>query len=172
MAKINPEKVISANPNGILVSYNDSSKTSFVKYEVVNKIQVSGTAKYQNMMKHFTPLQKELYQKVVYGFKAYTPQQIAEMSEKTKIDITIVYTKAKRILTKWKQEIIFSHVNTILATLFPKSKMVKQMIETNGYVEEEKENYISFKQLGITSDKIAEKLIEFGLLPKNFFQIA
>jgi hypothetical protein len=172
MAKFNPEKTISANPNGIVVSYRDSSKTSFVKYEVVEKIQISGTVKYQKMVKYFTPQQKELYQKVIYGFKAYTPEQIADMSEKTKIDVTVSYTKAKRVLTKWKQEIVFGHINGILATLFPKSTLVKQMIETEGYVEEDKDTFISFKDLGIDQNKIAEKLIEFGLLPKNFFQLA
>jgi hypothetical protein len=171
MAKFNSEKTISANSNGMLVSYRDSNKTSFVKYEVVEKIQLSGIVRYQKMVKHFTPQQKELYQKVVYGFKAYTPEQVASMSEKTKIDVTVTYTKAKRVLTKWKQEIIFTHVNSLLAALFPKSNLVKQMIDTNGSVEEDAESFISFKQLGIDQEKIAEKLIEFGLLPKNFFQL-
>ncbi len=172
MAKFNPEKTISANPSGIVVSYRDSNKTSFVKYEVVEKIQISGTVKYQKMVKYFTPQQKELYQKVVHGFAAYTPEQIASMSEKTKIDVTVTYTKAKRILTRWKQELIFSHVNSILSALFPKSMVVKQMIETEGYVEEDRDTFISFKELGVSQEKIAEKLIEFGLLPKNFFQLA
>ena len=34
-----------------------------------------------------------------------------------------------------------------------------------------KEDEISYKDLGIKQDQIANKLIEFGLLPKNFYQI-
>lgn len=166
------EKSISANSKGLIVSYGDLNKIGFVKYEVVEKIQLSGNTKYQEMVKYFTPQQKDLYQKVVYGFKAYTPEEISSMSEKTKINVTVTYTKAQRILTRWKQDILFSNVNNILALLFPKSKIVKQLIETTGYTEEDKENFISFKQLGISQEKIAEKLIEFGLLPKNFFQLA
>jgi hypothetical protein len=172
MARFNPEKTISANSKGMVISYRDQNKTSFVKYEVVDKIQLEGTSKYQQMVKYFTPQQKDLYQKVVYGFKAYTPEEIASMSEKTKINVTVTYTKAQRVLRKWKQDILFDNINGMLAILFPKSKIVKQFIETKGYTEEDKESFISFKQLGIPQEKIAEKLIEFGLLPKNFFQLA
>lgn len=172
--KKNPEKTVSANSNGIVISYRDVNKKTFIPYEneMVNAIQTVGTVRYQKIETtvQFSPKQKELYQKVVYGFKAYTPQEISEMSEKKKIDVTTTYTKANRILRKWKQDMVFNALDDMLSTLFPKSKIVEQMVQTKGYIEEGKEE-IPFKDLGVPLKNIADRLIQFGLLPKNFYQL-
>ena len=52
MAKINTEKSISANSNGIIISYGDANKHQYMKYETptyVKKIQLEGTVKYQKI---------------------------------------------------------------------------------------------------------------------------
>jgi hypothetical protein len=146
-------------------------------YETTNyvkKIQLEGTVKYQRIEEQvkLSPKQKDLYSKVVYGFKAYTKEEIAAMSERKKMNVTVTYTKAQRILRNWKQDITFSFIDKLLVTLFPKSPIVSQMCSTEGHLEDySKEDEISFKDLGINQQKIIDKLLEFELLPKNFYEL-
>ena len=177
MARFNTEKTISANSHGIVISYRDANKHQFMRYETpshVKQIQLQGTVKYQTLEVNtqFSPKQKDLYSKVVYGFKAYTKEEIATMSEFVKMDITRTYAKAQRILRNWKQDVVFSNLDKFLLSLFPNSPIIKQMSQTNGHLDNvSKEDEISFKDLGVKQDQIANKLIEFGLLPKNFYQL-
>ena len=109
---------------------------------------------------------------MLYGFKAYTKEEVAQMTEDMKINVTVTYTKAQRILRNWKQDITFSNLDRFLLSLFPKSPVIKAMCATTGHVDNiSKEDEISFKDLGINQDQIVNKLIEFGLLPKNFYNL-
>jgi hypothetical protein len=177
MAKFNKEKAISCNSNGIVITYGDANKHQFMRYETpshIRKIQLEGTVKYQKIEEEFklTPKQKDLYSKVVYGFKAYTPSEITAMSESKKINVTVTYTKAQRILRHWKQDLTFSFIDKLLLTMFPKSPIVSQMCKINGHLDTiAKEDEISFKDLGVSQQQVVNKLIEFALLPKNFYQL-
>ena len=174
----NQNKTISANSQGIIIAYGDVNKHQFIKYEnaYVKKLQLHGTVKYQKIQNDgFTPIQEKLYSQVVHGFKAFTQQEISKMSEQTVIDIKIKYTKAHRILNRWKQDLIFTTVDNFLVSLFPKSSVVKAFVETKGYIEPDeisKEDFLGFKNLGITKYGIAGKLIEYNLLPENFYELA
>ena len=173
----NQNKTISCNSNGIVISYGDAKKHQYMTYETpahVKKIQLQGTVKYQKIEEEvkLNPKQKDLYSKVVYGFKAYTKEEIATMSERKKINVTVTYTKAQRILRNWKQDLTFSFVDRILLSIFPKSPIVSQMCQIKGHLADyDKEDEISFKDLGISQQQIIGKLIEFGLLPQNFYQL-
>lgn len=177
MAKFNTEKSISANSNGIIVSYGDANKHQFMRYETpahIKKIQLEGTVKYQKVEEEvkLSPKQKDLYSKVMYGFKAYTKEEIAVMSKSKRTNVTITYTKAQRVLRNWKQDLTFSFIDRLLLSMFPKSPIVKQMCQVDGHIDEvAKEDDISFKDLGISQQQIINKLIQFELLPQNFYQV-
>ena len=177
MSKINLCKTVSCNSNGIVISYGDANKHQYMQYETpayVKKIQLEGTVKYQKIEEQvkLNSKQKDLYSKVVYGFKAYTKEEIATMSERKKINVTVTYTKAQRILRNWKQDITFSFIDRLLVAMFPKSPIVSQMCQIQGHLEDyNKEDEISFKDLGINQQQIVNKLIEFALLPKNFYNL-
>jgi len=177
MSKINLCKTVSCNFNGIVISYGDAKKHQYIRYETptyVKKIQLEGTVKYQKIEEEIklTPKQKEIYSKVLYGFKAYTPEEISNMSERYKINVTVSYTKAQRILRNWKQDLTFGFIDKLLLTIFPKSPIVKQLTNLTGHLNIiQKEDEISFKDLGINQQKIIKKLMEFKLLPKNFYEL-
>jgi hypothetical protein len=169
----NSEKTISANSKGIIISYGDANKHQFVNYQPVSK-EVERTQIYGSMRKElfqFNTTQKDLYQKIVYGFSAYTKEEILAMSKSKKYKVTVAYTKAHRILNRWKQEIVNEAVDVIFLRMFPKSVLAKQMVSEKGY-DDNLECTISFKDLGVSKKDIANKLIEFGLLPENFFNLA
>lgn len=172
MSKINQEKTVSANSKGIVISYGDVNKHMFTRYPVehVRKIQLHGTVKYQTIEKEFTPIQEDLYQKLVHGFSAYTREELSIMSKTKKFKISVSYTKAHRILNRWKQEIVNEAVDSFMSRLFPHSPVVKQFINVKGY-DDNLESVFTFKELGVSKKDIANKLIEFGLLPQNFFNL-
>lgn len=177
MSKTNVNKTISCNSNGIVISYGDANKHQYMKYETpahVKKIQLEGTVKYQKIEEEFklNPKQKDLYSKLVYGFKAYTKEEIAAMSERKKMNVTMTYTKTQRILRNWKQDLTFSFIDKLLVTLFPNSPVVKAMCATTGHIDDvPKKDEISFKDLGIKREHIIAKLVQVELLPKNFYEL-
>lgn len=143
----------------------------FIKYEHVQKIQLEGTKKYQSIETFYlNPLQKDLFEKLVYGFSAYSKLELDHMSKSKKMRIKIDYTKAQRILNRWKQEIVNESIDLLFLRMFPKSKTVKQIVSEKGY-DDNLECTISFKDLGISKKQVVNKLIEFGLLPENFFNL-
>lgn len=172
MSKNNQNKTISCNSNGMVISYGDVNKHQFMRYETpsyVRKIQLEGTVKYQKVL---NPKQNELFTNLVYGFKKFTREELNQMPEQAKIDLKVNYTRAQRILNKWKQDLTFSFIDKLLVSLFPKSPVVKEIVNTTGYVNEiAKEDELSFKDLGITDDQVIAKLIEVRLLPQNFYQL-
>jgi hypothetical protein len=175
----NQNKTISCNSNGIIISYGDANKHQFVNYgqqlpNYVRKIQLHSTVKYQNIEEK-TKLnfkQKDLYSKVVYGFKAYTKEELQQMPERARQNVIITYSKAQRLLRNWKQDLTYSFVDKLMLTLFPKSSIARQMSEVSGHLDDVSEkDEIPFIDLGINQDAIINKLIEFDLLPKNFYQL-
>ena len=102
--------------------------------------------------------------------KIHTKEEIVAMSKSKKHRVTIAYTKAHRILNRWKQEIVNETIDTLFLKMFPKSKTAKQFVSEKGY-DDNIQCIIPFKDLGISKKQIASKLIEFGLLPENFFNL-
>ena len=75
----NPNKTISANSKGIVVSFGDVNKHKFIKYEftAVTQIQLSGTVKYQKIEHSgFNPTQEKLFAEAMYGLNFYTAAEI------------------------------------------------------------------------------------------------
>ena len=78
----NPNKTISANSKGIVVSFGDVNKHKFIKYEltVVTQIQLYGTVKYQKIEQSgFNSTQEKLFAEAMYGLNFYTAAEIKVM---------------------------------------------------------------------------------------------
>lgn len=170
----NPNKTISANSKGIIISFRDVNKHKYIPYQskTVESIQQYGKVKYQQLEQPvFNRTQQKLYSEVLYGLDSLKPAELQELTHKRKFEIMHACKRVKHYLNKLKQEIVDKEVNDILSVLFPHSAIAKHMCSVTGY----NRNYISklsFKELGLTQQKIAEKLVEAGFLPANFFQLA
>lgn len=169
----NPHKTVSAGSKGIIISFRDANKHRFLPYENahVEEIQVKGQRKYQPLEQPaFNKIQQQLYAEAVYGLGHFSEQEVAEMSKSKKLRVLAKYAKAQRILNRWKQEIIFEKVDSLLMALFPDSPITKVLVDTKGHDRNQRESH-SFKELGLTQQDVASKLIEVKLLPENFFQL-
>jgi hypothetical protein len=173
MSKFNQEKTVSANSKGVIISYGDVKKHQFVRYDsYVRKIQIEGTVRYQKLESfEFNETQQRIFSTLVYGFEVIPDEQIKKLPAPIKKRIVANYAITNKLLNRWKQEIINEMVDGFLSKMFPKSKVTKQMIGLKGY-DDTLKSTISFKELGISERSIANKLIEFDLLPKNFFNLA
>jgi hypothetical protein len=171
----NPHKTVSANSKGIIVSFGDVNKHKFIKYEPtgVEQIQLYGTVKYQKIEQvGFNPIQERLYAEALYGLNFYTAEELKEMPAEKKRSIMVLYTRVQRMLNRWKQEIIWKQVDSLLISLFPRSPIIKFLSE-NEYYDRDLECPLTLRDLGITSETvIAEKLIQSKLLPYNFFKLS
>jgi hypothetical protein len=170
----NPNKTVSANSKGIVVSFGDVNKHRFIKYEptAVQQIQLYGTVKYQKIEQPgFNHVQEKLYYEALHGLNFYTTEEIKSMSVEKKRSIVVLYTRVQKLLNRWKQEIICKQVDNLLIALFPNSPIAKTMIESE-YYDKDLECPMSLRQLGVTNDRlIAEKLVQGKLLPYNFFKL-
>jgi hypothetical protein len=171
----NPNKTVSANSKGIVVSFGDVNKHKFIKYEssAVNKIQLYGTVKYQKIEQPgFNPIQEKLYYEAVYGLNFYTTDEIKSMSVEKKRSIIVLYTRVQKLFNRWKQEIICKQVDAFFLALFPNSPFTKFLVENSDYYDKNLECSLTLRDLGVTNERIiAEKLVESKLLPYNFFKL-
>lgn len=170
----NPNKTVTASSKGIIISFRDCNKHKYLPYQskTVENIQQNGTAKYQELeIPVFNSVQQKLFAERLYGLSIYKPEELVTFSKKKKSNILIIYKRVQHFLNKWKQEIVNNQMDNLLIKLFPKSHVIKHMCSVKGYDRGFRSKH-TFKELGITDDKIAIKLIEGGFLPANFFQLA
>jgi hypothetical protein len=170
----NPHKTVCAGTKGIIISFRDANKHRFMPYDnvQVQEIQTKGTVKYQPLEQPpFNAIQQKLYAEAVYGLSYYSDQDVREMSKSKKLRVLARYAKAQRVLNRWKQEIVYEKVDSFLLALFPHSAITKALVETKGYDRSSRESH-TFKELGLTPQDIASKLMEAHLLPQDFFQLA
>jgi len=172
---MNPNKTISANSKGITITFGDVNKHKFVYYnnnDVVKNIQVHGKNMYQNIEEFgFNKIQQKLYAETVYGLKAIPNEVLMEMRVEAIRKIQARHARAKEVINNYKQEVSNNNIDTLLAKLFPKSPIVKEMIKVKG-VESDIKCFISLKDLKISPKMLAERLIKFKVLPENFFKLA
>lgn len=170
----NPNKTITATSKGIVISFRDDNKPRYIAYKskIVEEIQQHGTAKYQQFDRPvLNKTQQKLYAEVLYGIKAYEQTELMALSHKDILRITSIHRRVQHFLNRWKQEIMDSKVDNFLSKLFPNSPVAKAMTSIKGYNRAYTASY-SFKELGLSQETVANKLIEMGFLPKNFFQLA
>lgn len=162
-------KTISANSKGIIISFRDVNKHKFIPYEsqYVKKIQLHGTVKYQQIETVvFNTTQRRLYDEALYGFAVYSPEEIQSFSPSKKHFIQKNYHRVQRLLARWKQEIVNQRIDNYLLKLFYNSSMIKELVETAS-----SEYQFKNESDRLTDDVIARKLVEFRLLPSNFFNL-
>ena len=167
---MNPNKTISVNSRGFIINFTDTNKHHYIKFENQD-VPRTMPAKYQEIEKPvFNQVQQRIYAEALYGMNLYTEKEAQRLPKSKVVHIIDTYQKVQRIINRWKQEIVNDKVDDFLLSLFPKSPVVKAFTETKGADDTIKAT-ASFKDLGIDQIKIANKLVEFGLLPQNFFNL-
>lgn len=169
--KYNPNKTVSAHVHGINILYTDTCKSHSVSYDEkspLKQVQVTGHSD-----EHFKEnrFQKILYNHAMYGLKCYTPEQIKAMTYVQKMAITDVYEQAQFKLNMWKLQLIHEKIGSFLTTLFHRSEFARQMATYPKKVSSWEKTTITFRQLGIRRKQIIQKLIEWEILPVQYYEL-
>jgi|688.fasta_scaffold716341_1 hypothetical protein len=171
---MNPNKTVSANSKGITINFGDVNRHQFVYYsnnDKVRKIQQNGTVKYQSLeAPEFNRIQQHLYNQAVYGLKSFPNEVIMEMKAEKIRNIQAIHSRAKHVINDYKQEVAAETVDSFLMKFFPKSPIVKQMINTRGTDPFIKVT-TSLRDLKITPNMLAKRLVHHNVLPENFFNL-
>lgn len=166
----NPNKTITANSKGIVISFRDQKKPKFIPYQHIDADHAQ-TVFYQSFEQPaFNKTQQKFYAEALYGMNAYERSEIMTLPHAEVVRILSLHRRVQFFLNRWKQEIMNCKVDDILSTLFPRSATVKHLKSVQGYNRAYTARY-SFKELGLTQEAVANKLVEMGFLPENFFQL-
>lgn len=167
-------KSITVSKNKITVNYHDTSKHfTYVipKDSPTRDISLFGKTfkgtKASEIKKDFlTPQQRELFDDLVYAKNHMTKSEINNLPLIKKYRVKVLSKEVEKVLTAWKNEIVYSKIDSLLLKLFPKSPVVKQLVDI-GYedVEDLYKNNISIHSL-VTETQIAQYLSDKGLFPK------
>jgi len=128
----NPNKTITANSKGIIISFRDDNKPKYIPYKnkEVDNLQHLGRSLYQTFdLPAFNKIQQKLYAEALYGINAYDQSEIMTLTHKDILRITALHRRVQFFLNRWKQEIMDCKVDALLSKLFPHSKVVK---DSNG----------------------------------------
>jgi hypothetical protein len=166
----NSNKTISVNSKGIVISYTDSNKHMFVKFQnqdfpkrkLLEKVQEIETPV-------FNEKQQRMYSEALYGTTIYTEAFVNKMPKRVLVKIITRCEAVQKVINRWKQEIVNHKVDCLLTGLFPKSPIVKQMVGIEA--DDTVKCYLSLKDLGLDQVKVAQKLVSLNLLPENFFDL-
>lgn len=120
----------------------------------------------------YTSYQNFLYRRALFGLSVYSVDEIKVMNSRKKMRIYKVHLRCQRILNIWKQQLINDFTNRLLERIFPGSENIKIFTEEfRDATDPEFINEIPFKDLGITKERIIEKLIKEKVLPFNFHSL-
>jgi hypothetical protein len=120
----------------------------------------------------FNTYQNFLYRRALFGLSVYQPDELKTMFKSKKDRIQRVHKRAQNELNLWKQAITNNMFNKLFEKYFSKSPFAQELITTYGQVTDTKfVNKIEFKDLGVKKKDIVNKLIELGILPKNFYEL-
>jgi hypothetical protein len=121
----------------------------------------------------YNSYQNFLYKRALFGLSVYSEEEKAVMHTDKKKRIAKVHERAQQILNVWKQELTHEYTASLLGSMFYHSSFVKDYCEKfAGVTDPEYISPMEFKDLGITKDKIVQKLIEERILPFNFYQLS
>jgi len=120
----------------------------------------------------FNNYQNFLYRRALSGLRVYAPEELKSMHKSKKERIEKVHIRAQRELNLWKQSITNKLALDFFRKFFSNSRLGKDLITKYEDTTDVKYvNKLSFKDLGLQKKDVVNKLIELGILPKNFYEL-
>lgn len=112
--------------------------------------------------------QNNLYKRAMFGIGMFTQEEIKAMHPEKVERIKKVHKKTQKELNIWKQEKIIALTNKIFGIFSKKEGLCKDLIELYSKPDPKFISRTSFKDLSISKEDIILRLVDRGLLPKNF----
>lgn len=110
--------------------------------------------------------QRNLYRKIMYGFREFSQEEFQKLSSREKNKISQDYIKGKRILHNMKCKKFYNAENTLLNGIFSHVK-----IGTNDYQNVILPRSATLNKLGIDTKTIIDEFIKQNILPSDFYNL-
>lgn len=154
------------------VAYDPNGQARMFKYDklVQNKNTRSNRVKVtqEEIEKiHLNMVQRNMYRRLMYGLKEYTPEQVASFSPSTLSRIVADYKKAKQFLHIMKAKKLFGPETMIINALFPHVTIGEK--DFDWFLDLPKT--ATLRNLGITTREVIDEFVRRKLLPKNFYEL-
>lgn len=154
------------------VAYDQNGQARMFKYDklVQNKNNRSQKVKVtqEEVEKiHLNMVQRNMYRRLMYGLKEYTPEQVASFSPSTLSRLVADYKKAKQYLHIMKAKKLFGPETLIINALFPHAKIGEK--DFDWFLDLPKT--ATLRNLGITTREVIDEFVRRKLLPKNFYEL-
>lgn len=113
-------------------------------------------------------IQRQMFRRLMYGLKEYTPEQMSSMSPQAITRIVEDYKKAKRALHILKAKQFYEAETKLLAAIFPHTNLGKN--DFDWLVDLPKS--VTLRNLGISTKQVIDEFITRKLLPANFYELS
>ena len=157
---------VRATAQGLLITIENETK--FSRYKQIQQDNKS-PKKTSNLpveeKLEFNKQQLKLYRELMYGFNAYTDEELSNMTINKKQKIKNKYNATKRAIHVLKAKKVSSAETKLLNTIFPGANIGKN--DYDWYLDIPK--YLTLRRLNISVKEIVHELISRKLLPFDFF---
>ncbi len=163
---------ITATAQG-LVSYDSTGNVHMERYAKTFQSKSDYKPKHiaqtsENIEKyHLNMIQRQMFRRLMYGLKEYTPEQIAALSPSSISKIVEDFKKAKRALHIMKAKKYYHAETKLFNAIFPSFNIGSK--DHDWFLEIPKN--VTLRSLGISTKEVVDEFIKRKLLPKNFHNI-
>lgn len=176
----NPNKVAIAGSNSLCITYVDTNKHHWIYYDEdkpLREIQLKGNThkgvQYQQKGEDLNATQARLYHMALYGVAALEKDEQEKLTPFRRLLITMKHERNQRLINRWKQQLVSYSVDSLLERLWPKSPIFKKMRDPrySEYTTDKDVFKMSFRTLGVDRVVIIDQMLQWGILPSNFYEL-
>lgn len=165
--------IVTANAQGI-ISIDDHGKATFTRYDKIYQNKSVTNSKVKQTAKaveresiHLNMVQRQMFRRLMYGLKEYSPEQIAAMSPSALSRIVEDFKKAKRAIHIMKAKQYFRIETKLINEIFRHVKIGDKDYDWLDPLPKE----VTLRSLGISTKEVIDEFIRRKLLPRNYYEI-
>ena len=164
--------IVCANAQGI-ISIDDSGRAQMQRYDKIyqsngrnNRVRKT-VQRVETESLHLNIIQRQMYRRLMYGLKEYSPAQVAAMSPSALGRIVDDYKKAKRALHVMKAKKYFRIETKLINEIFRHCPIGDKDYDWFDPLPKS----VTLRSLGISTKEVVDEFIRRRLLPKNFYSL-
>lgn len=148
---------VNKNGKSILQKYDDT-------YQAKSELKPPHIAETAERI-HLNLVQRQMYRRLMYGLKEYTPDMIAALSPVSISRIVNDYNKASRALHVMKAKKLYKNETNLVNSIFSHVNIGEK--DFDWLIELPKT--ATLKKLNISTRDVIDEFIKRKLLPRNFY---
>jgi len=164
--------IVCANAQGI-ISIDDNGRAKMERYDKIfqsagrnNRVRKTAQ-RVETESLHLNIIQRQMFRRLMYGLKEYSPEQVAAFSPSALGRIVDDYKKAKRALHVLKAKKHFRIETKLINEIFRHCPIGEKDFD---WFDPLPKN-VTLRSLGISTKEVVDEFIRRRLLPKNFYSL-